>query len=84
MQLRCYRCGWSFAIKKEEIAFAVEALEESGGVHYDVRCPRCRHTNKIPLEQLQRAAPRIEEESETEETQGEPSETEGEMNETET
>jgi phage FluMu protein Com len=64
MQLRCYRCGWSFAIKKEEIAFAIEALEESGGVHYDVRCPRCRHTNKIPLEQLKRSAPPVEEEAE--------------------
>jgi phage FluMu protein Com len=62
MQLRCYRCGWSFGIKKEEITFAIEALEESGGVHYDIRCPRCRHANKISLEQLKRAAPRSEEE----------------------
>ncbi len=61
MQIRCYRCGWSFALKKEEIAFAVEALEESGGVHYDVRCQRCRHTNKISLEQLKKFAPRVEE-----------------------
>lgn len=62
MQLRCYRCGWSFAIKKDEIVFAIEALRESGGVHYDVRCPRCRQTNKIGLEQLERVAPRTEEE----------------------
>ena len=60
MQLRCYRCGWSFAIKKDEIQFALEALEESGGVHYDVRCPRCRHANKLSIEQLRRAAPRTE------------------------
>jgi phage FluMu protein Com len=79
MQLRCFRCGWSFGIKKEEIIFAIEALEESGGVHYDIRCPRCRHTNKISLEQLKRGAPRVEEEEEEtggEETGGE--ETEGE------
>jgi DNA-directed RNA polymerase subunit RPC12/RpoP len=57
MQLRCYRCGWSFAIKKEEILFALEALKESGGNHYDARCPRCRHTNKVPLAQLERVAP---------------------------
>lgn len=69
MQLRCYRCGWSFAIKKEEIVFAIEALEDSGGVHYDIRCPRCRHTNKIPLEQLKRSAPRVEDEGEPEETE---------------
>jgi phage FluMu protein Com len=72
MQLRCYRCGWSFGIKNEEILFAIEALEESGGVHYDIRCPRCRHTNKISLEQLKRSAPRVEEEAE----EGEGEETE--------
>jgi phage FluMu protein Com len=74
MQLRCYRCGWSFGIKKEEIAFAIEALEESGGVHYDIRCPRCRHANKISLEQLKRSAPQVEEEAEemeAEEMEGE-------------
>ena len=67
MQLRCYRCGWSFAIKKDEIVFAIETLQESGGVHYDVRCPRCRQTNKLALEQLQRSAPRVEEEPKQEE-----------------
>ena len=61
MQMRCYRCGWSFALKREEITFAVEALEESGGAHYDVRCQRCRHTNKVSLEQLKKFAPRVEE-----------------------
>lgn len=60
MQLRCYRCGWSFAIKKEELAFALSALEESQGNHYDVRCPRCRHMNRVSLEQLQKFAPRVE------------------------
>lgn len=60
MQLRCYRCGWSFAIKKEELAFALSALEESEGNHYDVRCPRCRHMNRVSLEQLQKFAPKGE------------------------
>lgn len=64
MQMRCYRCGWSFALKREEIGFAIETLEESGGSHYDVRCTRCRHTNKISLEQLKKFAPRIEVETE--------------------
>ncbi|HHH82476.1 MAG TPA: hypothetical protein ENL35_05780 [Chloroflexi bacterium] len=57
MQIRCYRCGWSFALKREEIAFALEALEESGGTHYDAPCPRCKHTNRVSLEQLRKAAP---------------------------
>jgi len=64
MQARCYRCGWSFTIKKDEISFALEALEESNGIHYDVRCPRCRHTNRISIEQLRKAAPRSEESGE--------------------
>ncbi|OGO08198.1 MAG: hypothetical protein A2Z66_01700 [Chloroflexi bacterium RBG_13_66_10] len=59
MQLRCYRCGWSFAISQDELAFALQALEESQGNHYDARCPRCRHANPLSLEQLRRAAPRL-------------------------
>ena len=66
MQLRCYRCGWSFAIKREEAAFALEAVQAEGGNHYDVRCPRCRHSNRISLEQLQRAAPKTSTEDEPE------------------
>jgi len=58
MQLRCFRCNWSFAIGKDEIEFALQSLRESGGNHYDVRCPRCRHANHLSLEQLERAAPR--------------------------
>lgn len=60
MQLRCYRCGWSFAIRKEELAFALSALRESEGSHYDVRCPRCRHMNRVSLEQLEKFAPKLE------------------------
>ena len=58
MQIRCYRCGWSFAIKNDEAAFALEALEETGGTHYDSNCPRCRHSNRVSLEQLRKAVPR--------------------------
>lgn len=57
MQLRCYRCSWSFSLKKEEIEFAVEALDASDGQHYDVSCPRCRHKNRVSIEQLKKVAP---------------------------
>ncbi len=60
MQLRCYRCGWSFSLGKDEVAFALAALQEHGGHHYDARCPNCRTTNKVSLEQLKRFAPRAE------------------------
>ena len=58
MQIRCYRCGWSFAVKREEAAFVLEALEESGGTHYDTRCPKCRHSNRVSLEQIRAIVPR--------------------------
>ena len=63
MQIRCYRCGWSFAIKKEEAAFALQALEETGGTHYDSNCPNCRHSNRISVEQLKKSNPSAGEES---------------------
>jgi phage FluMu protein Com len=69
MQIRCYRCGWSFAIKKEEAAFALQALEETHGTHYDSNCPRCRHSNRISLEQLRNAAPRSADEPASDEPQ---------------
>ncbi|MBN1264578.1 MAG: hypothetical protein JXA25_03735 [Anaerolineales bacterium] len=57
MQIRCYRCGWSIQIKKEEAEFALEALKESGGNHYNVRCSKCRNTNRVSLEQLEQTVP---------------------------
>ncbi len=58
MQIRCYKCNWNFTISRDEIAFVLDALEESNENHYDVRCSRCRHISKISLEQLRRIAPR--------------------------
>jgi phage FluMu protein Com len=55
MQLRCYRCGNSFALSQPEIAAALEDVKSAGRSHYDARCPRCRTTNKVPLAQLERA-----------------------------
>jgi phage terminase large subunit GpA-like protein len=66
MQIRCYRCNWNFAIKRDEIAFVLEALEQSGGNHYDVPCPRCRKTNKISIEQMRSVVPRPSSEAEIE------------------
>ena len=67
MQIRCYRCNWNYAIKRDEIAFVLDALEESGVSHYDVPCPRCRTTNKISIEQMRRVVPRTPSEREAEE-----------------
>jgi phage FluMu protein Com len=59
MQVRCYRCSWGFDLKQEEATAALKSLEESGGKHYDVHCPRCRSVNKIPVAQLRRSLPRV-------------------------
>jgi phage FluMu protein Com len=70
MQIRCQRCGGNVNLRKEEITFALEALTESGGKHYDVRCPRCRQSNRVSLEQLRRFAPRPAESAEPSEGSG--------------
>ena len=58
MQVRCQRCGSTVNLRKEEIAFALEEMKKVGARHYDVRCSRCRQSNRVSLDQLQRAAPR--------------------------
>ena len=58
MQIRCYRCGWNFGISNEEVSFARDTLASSSASHYDARCPRCRIVNRIPGEQIRRAAPK--------------------------
>jgi len=58
MQLRCYRCGWSFSLSREQVDFALESARVKGGQHYDVHCTRCRTVNKVPVKQLEKAAPR--------------------------
>ncbi len=67
MQIRCYHCGMNFTLRKEEALFVLEALEESGSTHYDARCTRCRHANRISLEQLRRIAPSPQPEDQSEE-----------------
>jgi DNA-directed RNA polymerase subunit RPC12/RpoP len=58
MQIRCQRCGGTVNLRKEEIAFALDEMQKVGARHYDVRCSRCRQSNRVSLDQLQRAAPR--------------------------
>jgi len=58
MQLRCYRCGWSFSLSQEQVDFALQSTRAKSGNHYDVRCTRCRTVNKVPLAQLEKSLPR--------------------------
>jgi hypothetical protein len=52
------------SISPDEITFVLQALEEEGGKHYDVRCTRCRHTNRVSLERLRQEAAKIKKKEE--------------------
>ena len=57
MNVRCYRCGWSFTPSRDMIEAALTAASASGARHHDERCPRCRQMLKISMDQIRRAAP---------------------------
>ena len=57
MQIRCYKCHMPITLSRDFVAEALKVLEAENLAHYDVRCPKCRTTNRVSLEQLRRAAP---------------------------
>lgn len=63
MQIRCYRCGFSFALSRETIAAALANLTVTGNSHHIEHCPRCRSANKIPRQLLTRFALPVTEEA---------------------
>ena len=57
MNVRCFRCGWSFSLGRDFIAAALTDAGAAGVRHYDHPCPRCRQVLKISVDQLRRAMP---------------------------
>jgi len=57
MQMRCYRCSFSFAISRETLAAALASLTVTGNTHHIEYCPRCRTANKIDRQTIARFAP---------------------------
>ncbi len=45
------------ALGREAIYAALDVVTDENLSHYDVRCPKCRKTNRISADQLHRAAP---------------------------
>ena len=57
MQIVCKQCHRPFAIGKEAVYQALEAVTAENLVHYNVHCPHCRRINRVSRADLQRAAP---------------------------
>ena len=57
MQVRCFKCQMPIALSQEVLYAALDHMTDEDLIHYDVRCPRCRKTNRVSIEQLKRAAP---------------------------
>jgi len=57
MQLRCFKCQMPIMLSRDAILSALDHLHDEDTNRYDVRCPKCRKVNRIPIEQLQHAAP---------------------------
>jgi DNA-directed RNA polymerase subunit RPC12/RpoP len=57
MQIRCYQCHKPFAIGKDMVHEALDAMVEEDMNHYNVHCPHCGKTSKVSKAELARAAP---------------------------
>jgi len=57
MQIRCFNCHKPFALGKETIYAALDLITEQNLSHYDTQCPHCRRVNRISPQELMRAAP---------------------------
>jgi phage FluMu protein Com len=57
MQIRCQNCHKPFALSKETVHEALDAIAQQGLSHYDAACPHCRRVNRISRPELLRSAP---------------------------
>jgi len=57
MQIRCFKCQMPISMGRDAMFTALDIITDEDLTHYDVRCPRCRKTNRVSLKQLLKAAP---------------------------
>ena len=57
MQIRCFKCQMPIALSRDAIYAALDTVTDENLTHYDVRCPKCRKTNRVSIKQLRRSAP---------------------------
>jgi hypothetical protein len=58
MQIRCQNCHKPFALSKEVVHAALDAMAAQHLDHYyNVQCPHCHKLARVPRTDLQHAAP---------------------------
>lgn len=57
MQVRCYHCHKPYALNREELHLALNAITEQGLQHYNAPCPHCRRVNRVSKKDMLRAVP---------------------------
>ena len=57
MQIRCFKCQMPIDLSKDFVYAALDVVTDEDLTYYDVRCPKCRKTNRVSKQQLLHAAP---------------------------
>ncbi len=57
MQIRCTYCRTPFAIRRDDLLYALSKIDQEGLKFFNFPCPSCRRANRINATQLQKALP---------------------------
>ena len=66
MHVRCSYCRHSFNLSRDYLVEAVNKAVEKRQKYHAIECANCRKLIKVPLRQMQRYMPRVEEVDEAE------------------
>jgi hypothetical protein len=60
LNIKCFRCGKSFALDEAVAAAWLEDHKEERPKHYPAQCHFCRRTMKVPVKQIRRQLPSLQ------------------------
>ncbi len=63
LNVKCFHCGKSFALNTELVAAWLEEQQGKKTRHYSTQCRFCRRVIKVPISQIRRGLPRVENKS---------------------